>query len=161
LPLRSTDHRVVGSALYVFGPTGPAFGSFSVEIDGNSLGSFNASTTLDTYDNLLFFVSRLTTATSHTAKFTCQNEGLIFALDRFVAVQGANGGLNTVVAGSTVTTINGVTTTIGGTNPTAVFPVQTPINEAPGGHNGSAAAAIGGTLGTLAAVVSDAQITQL
>nr|XP_031863697.1 uncharacterized protein CI109_000949 [Kwoniella shandongensis]KAA5530769.1 hypothetical protein CI109_000949 [Kwoniella shandongensis] len=78
-----------GSALYVFGMTGPEFGTFTIEIDSKMISTYNASTTVETYNTLLFFTTYLDGASQHTCKITNQIDGMLLALDYFVSVQEA------------------------------------------------------------------------
>ena len=144
--------RHIGSALYIFGPTGPTFGSFQVELDDAIVGTYNASTTIDIYNTLLFFITHLDAESQHSVVLTNQVDGSLFALDYCVAVQ---------ADGSAGPAQESGQPTIAGTGPavsaTAVFP------NGPGGGdetnhnntNGSAGSIIGGVLGALAALVSD------
>jgi hypothetical protein len=72
--------------MYVFGMTGPAFGTFQVAIDDAVVGVYNASSSLNTYDTLLFFVTHLDPDSPHKVVLTNQADGLLFALDYIVAV---------------------------------------------------------------------------
>jgi len=144
------DELRTGHAIYIFGPTGPSFGSFSVSLD-NVVSSFNASTTLNTYNTLLFFSAGLTD-TGHRATLTSL-DGL-FALDYIVAVSGSGGDSNLPGLGPGGSTVIGGTTTLGtiSATDTPVFPGSGPSSD--GGNNGAAGLAIGLTLGILAAIVS-------
>lgn len=152
---------IPGSALYIFAPTGPAFGTFSLSLDGQDKGRYNASTTLDTYDTLLYFVSGLADAT-HSVVMTNMDQGMLLALDYIVAVSGTGlttpGQIGPVPPNAIVTAVAGTTTLLNptatnvGAIPTAVFPGQTTGTDR--GNNGAAGLAIGLTLGILAAIVS-------
>ena len=100
----------------------------------------------------------------HAVVLTNQNDGLLFALDYCVAVEpsgvGSAGATATVAGGGNGgvgggATVGTSTFVANGTNPgaTAVFPSQG-ASSGSNNHNGSAAAAIGGTLGALAAIVN-------
>ncbi|ORY34968.1 hypothetical protein BCR39DRAFT_461922 [Naematelia encephala] len=127
-----------GSALYIFGPTGPAFGLFSITLDGTSMGTFNASTTVDTYGTLLFFTTQLEESTTHQIVLTNQQDGFWFALDSCVAVQSSSSG-----SGSSSGTIP--------SGPPAATPIWNTNGGGNSGSNGSdnAGAVIGGVLGGL------------
>lgn len=125
------------------------------------MGTYNASTTIDTYDTLLYFVSNLDNQI-HQVVLTNLDDGKISALDYVVAVTPAlssdsGGAVPGGVPGGTMTTIPAMTTgvsataTIGAT-PTAVFPGQQGTSSS-GGNNGAAGLAIGLTIGILAAIV--------
>ncbi|CAD6575872.1 MAG: hypothetical protein TREMPRED_001507, partial [Tremellales sp. Tagirdzhanova-0007] len=83
----SATFSFVGSALYIFGPTGPSFGVFQVEIDDSVIGTFNASTTVNLYNTLLFFVTHLGSTSQHGVVVTNQDDGKFLALDYCVSVQ--------------------------------------------------------------------------
>ena len=59
---------------------------FQVSIDSKVLGTYNASTTVPTYDTLLFFTTQLDPSVKHQIVVTNQAEGSTLALDYFVAV---------------------------------------------------------------------------
>jgi hypothetical protein len=59
---------------------------FQVSIDSKVLGTYNASTTVPTYDTLLFFTTQLDPGAKHQIVVTNQAEGSTLALDYFVAV---------------------------------------------------------------------------
>jgi hypothetical protein len=59
---------------------------FQVSIDSKVLGTYNASTTVPTYDTLLFFTTQLDPSAKHQIVVTNQAEGSTLALDYFVAV---------------------------------------------------------------------------
>lgn len=59
---------------------------FQVSIDSEVLGTYNASTTVPTYDTLLFFTTQLDPSAKHQIIVTNQAEGSTLALDYFVAV---------------------------------------------------------------------------
>ena len=164
-----------GSACYIFGPTGPAFGPFSVALDGQSIGQYNASTTLDTYDTLLFFVSGLSD-TAHQIVLTNLDDGSLLAIDYIVAnsnsgqgyAPGTGAGMTAVGPVPSVGVVPGgvgATTIIAGTTtvlrptttnsltPTAVFPGEGQGINVDRGNNGAAGLAIGLTLGILALIV--------
>ncbi len=94
-----------GSALYIFGPTGPSFGVFQVEIDNSVIGIYNASTTVNTYDSLLFFTTHLDSSIQHQAVLTNQVDGMMFALDYVIAVQGDSSTASGAPNGETGTTV--------------------------------------------------------
>jgi hypothetical protein len=122
----------VGSAIYLFGPTGPSFGVFQVNLDGQVIGTYNASTTVPTSDTLLFFTSQLDPKSSHQIIVTNQVEGFALALDYFVAV---------TAAAPAVPSPNGV----------GVWPGQ---QAAKGNGDNSSSVLVGGLLGGLLALVS-------
>lgn len=78
----------------MFGPTGPSFGVFQVSIDSKVLGIYNASTTVATYDTLLFFTTQPDPSAKHQIVVTNQAEGGSLALDYFVAVNGDSTAVN-------------------------------------------------------------------
>lgn len=57
-----------------------------MSIDSKVLGTYNASTTVATYDTLLFFTTQLDPSTKHQIVVTNQVEGSTLAIDYFVAV---------------------------------------------------------------------------
>ena len=131
-----------GSSVFVFGPTGPQFGSFQVEVDGQSFGTFNSSTTISTFDNLLFFASDLNTASTHTIVMTNEDDGKLFAIDYVTVVRSAGSATGSETSTNIVTT-------------GAVFPTTgSSSNSRGGGGNGAAGAAIGISVGVIAAIVS-------
>lgn len=83
--------------------TGPEFGCFSISIDSITIGIYNASTTFETYNTLLFFTTYLDASNEHTVKITNENDGMLLALDYFVAVQPgtSNRSGNTISGGTT------------------------------------------------------------
>jgi hypothetical protein len=121
----------VGSAIYLFGPTGPSFGVFQVNLDGQIIGTYNASTTVPTSDTLLFFTSQLDPKSSHQIIVTNQVEGLALALDYFVAV----------TPKTAVASPNGV----------GVWPGE---QATKGSGDNSSSVLVGGLLGGLLALVS-------
>lgn len=175
--LTSTSPMSSGSALYIFGPTGPSFGTFQIGIDNSVIGTYNASTTINTYGTLLFFMTHLDSSSQHEVVVTNQVDGMMFALDYCVAVQ-AGGGAGTTVNSSaapgktaaplaTSDTVAPFATAASGsalTSPSAVFPTQTSapsgtIGSNPNGStasnsSGSAGAVIGGIIGALVGIVS-------
>ncbi|KGB77175.2 hypothetical protein CNBG_3013 [Cryptococcus deuterogattii R265] len=126
--------------------TGPEFGCFSISIDSTTIGIYNASTTVETYNTLLFFTTYLDASTEHIIKITNENDGMLLALDYFVAVQAGTGsGSENIISESTMT---GPTK---GNTATAVFgDGSTDGNQ--GSGDDSNAAIIGGILGTLGAL---------
>jgi len=152
---------MAGIAAYIFGPTGPSFGSFSLTLDGTPMGTYNASTTIDTYGTLLYFTSNLDAQIPQIV-LTNLDDGKLLALDYAVAVMpdrspGAGGAVPGGQVGGGVTSLPGGATTVVagttvGTTPTAVFPGQQGTQNN-GGNNGAAGLAIGLTLGILAALV--------
>ncbi|RSH90596.1 hypothetical protein EHS25_001201 [Saitozyma podzolica] len=120
----SAAFSFTGSALYVFGCTGPSFVSFQITLDSSVVGTFNASTTTDSYDTLLFFVSGLNEA-SHSVSITNQ-------------VDGDSSGITAGTSTGTAT----------GTAATAVFSGSSGT-WSEGGGTGSAGAVAGGILGAL------------
>lgn len=129
--------------------TGPEFGCFSISIDSITIGIYNASTTFETYNTLLFFTTYLDASNEHTVKITNENDGMLLALDYFVAVQPgtSNRSGNTTISGSTTTSL------AKGSTATADFgDGNTNSNQGSGGD--STAAIIGGILGGLGALVS-------
>lgn len=133
---------------------------FSITQDGQKQGVFNASTTLDTYDTLLWWIAGLSEG-AHELVMGNEGGGVV-AIDYVVAVSlsnpdagGAKGPTGGGGAGVTTTVVGGVTTTLVGQTPTAVFPGQGGQQGSKGnGRNGAAGLAIGLTLGILAAIVS-------
>ncbi|WWC85603.1 uncharacterized protein L201_000467 [Kwoniella dendrophila CBS 6074] len=126
-----------GSAIYLFGMTGPGFGCFQVSIDSKVVGTFNASTTMETYDTLLYFTTYLDQSRAHQVTITNQNDGMLFALDYLVYVAPDN--QNTLPATASVP------------GATAVFPSQmSNSSQSDTGTGDSAGAVIGGILGTIA-----------
>ena len=111
----------------MFGPTGPSFGVFQVSIDSKVLGTYNASTTVATYDTLLFFTTQLDPSAKHQIVVTNQAEGGSLALDYFV-------------------TVNGDSTAV---NPNGIWPGEQAVQ----GDN-SSGVLVGGLLGGLLAFVS-------
>lgn len=127
--------------------TGPEFGCFSISIDSITIGIYNASTTFETYHTLLFFTTYLDASNEHTVKITNENDGMLLALDYFVAVQPgtSNRSGNTTISGSTTTSL------AKGSTATADFgDGNTNSNQGSGGD--STAAIIGGILGGLGAL---------
>jgi hypothetical protein len=151
-----------GSAIYIFGPTGPAFGSFSVSLDSApALGTFNASTTVDTYGTLLFFRSGLEDA-KHQITLTNLVEGGLLAIDYIVATSATSLGAGGIGSGHNGgggrTGVEAATTLWGGPPPSTVAPRPTAVFPGQGGttgqgHNGAAGLAIGLSLGFVALVV--------
>ncbi|WVQ76437.1 hypothetical protein IAR50_006104 [Cryptococcus sp. DSM 104548] len=134
-----------GSALYIFGMTGPDFGCFSITIDSSSCGTFNASTTISTSSTLLFFTTYLDPDAKHQVEITNLEDGMVLALDYFVAVspQSSSSGSGTASASGT-TSANA-----DGSSATAVWgDGGTSGGSASGGD--STASVIGGILGGLA-----------
>ncbi|ADV24810.1 Hypothetical Protein CGB_K1110W [Cryptococcus gattii WM276] len=142
----SASFTFQGSAIYIFGMTGPEFGCFSISIDSTTIGIYNASTTVETYNTLLFFTTYLDASKKHKVKITNENDGMLLALDYFVAVQaGTSSGSGNIISGSTTT---GSTK---GSAATAVFG-DGRTNGNQGSGDDSTAAIIGGILGTLGAL---------
>lgn len=128
--------------------TGPEFGCFSISIDSTTIGIYNASTTIETYNTLLFFTTYLNASKEHKVKITNENDGMLLALDYFVAVQaGTSSGSGNIISGSTTT---GSTK---GSTATAIFG-DGRTNGNQGSGDDSTAAIIGGILGSLGALVS-------
>jgi hypothetical protein len=125
-PYSSAD--LIGSAIYVFGPTGPSFGVFQVSIDTKPIGTYNASTTVATYDTLLFFTTQLDPSAKHQIIVTNQVEGSTLALDYFVIVSDSSGGQG---------------------QPNGVWPGEQAVQG-----SDSSSVLVGGLLGGLAAFVS-------
>ena len=122
-----------GSAVYVFGVTGPTFGTFAVQLDDQTIGTYNASTTT-VCESLLFVATGL--QGSHDVVVTNQQDDLLLAIDYVVAVSsGAASGTSGVFGPTTVFPNNGQGTGSGG--------------------SGAAGAAIGGSLGAVAGLVSN------
>ncbi|ODN97005.1 hypothetical protein I350_07983 [Cryptococcus amylolentus CBS 6273] len=137
-----------GSALYIFGMTGPDFGCFSITIDSSSYGTFNASTTISTSSILLFFTTYLDAGTEHQVEVKNVNDGMVLALDYFVAVAPQSSGSGSVSGSGGVGTAT-ATGSGSGSSATAVFgDGQANSNSGPGGD--STAGIIGGILGGLA-----------
>ncbi|KAK8845360.1 hypothetical protein IAR55_006073 [Kwoniella newhampshirensis] len=129
-----------GSALYVFGMTGPEFGSFQISIDSSTIGTYNASTTVETYNTLLFFTTHLDPSSQHEIQIKNQNDGKLFALDYIVAVQPTRDGKGE----------SSQTASASGPKASADFG-KGDGNGYSGKHGGdSAGAVIGGILGGLA-----------
>ena len=140
----------VGTTLYVFGPTGPSFGLYSVSIDSKEKKQYNASTTVNTYGTLLYFVTGLQDST-HTFELGCDGSGVV-GFDYAVAVSG--GGGSGVVTGTGTGQTGDGTGTTGTTTNVGVFPTSGTAGANTGGSNGAAGAAIGGTLGAIIGIVS-------
>jgi hypothetical protein len=58
------------------------------------IGTYNASTTIPTYDTLLFFTAQLDPSAKHQIVVTNKAEGGTLALDYFVAVTGDSTAVN-------------------------------------------------------------------
>ena len=135
-----------GSAIFVYGPTGPQFGTFQVQIDGQTVGMFNSSTTISTFDTLLFFASGLDGASQHIVVMSNEEEGKLLAID-YATVMGA--AVSTMATGSALA----VGTSAIPSGP--VFPTTgVPSGQKTGGGSGTAGAAIGISVGVIAALVS-------
>ncbi|GFZ43783.1 hypothetical protein JCM24511_01503 [Saitozyma sp. JCM 24511] len=144
----SAAFSFTGSALYVFGCTGPSFGTFQITLDASVVGTYNASTTTDSYDTLLFFVSGLSEA-SHSVSITNQVDGGLLALDYFVAASSSSSSsVSTTTASGAITASTG-TGTATGTAATALFSSGSSGTSSEGGGTGSAGAVAGGILGAL------------
>lgn len=142
-----------GSALYIFGCTGPSFGSFQITLDASIVGTYNASTTTDSYDTLLFFVSGLREG-SHSVSITNQVDGGLLALDYFVAASSSSTTSGAVGSGIVASTSTGTAT---GSAATAVFSGSSSTSSE-GGGTGSAGAVAGGILGALGGLVSTVRV---
>jgi hypothetical protein len=125
---------------------------YQISLDSSPTGTFNASTTVTTYNTLLFFATALEGTKGHEVVITNQVDGGFFALDYIVAVQPGPGGAVATTASTTAAT---------GSTPgaTAVFPNGSPntggtVAHANNNNSSSAGAVIGGILGGLAALVS-------
>ncbi|WVW81567.1 hypothetical protein I302_103562 [Kwoniella bestiolae CBS 10118] len=141
----SAKFQCQGSAFYIFGMTGPGFGAYQVEVDAKVAGTYNATTTVETYNTLLYFTTYLDSSKAHQISITNQNDGLLFALDYVVCVgQGQDGDNSSRGQGSP-------TVTAASSGATAVFPSQgsSPYQTGTGDSGG---AVIGGVLGTLASL---------
>jgi hypothetical protein len=92
------------------------------------IGTYNASTTIATYDTLLFFTTQLDPSAKHQIVVTNQAEGGTLALDYFVAVTGDSTAVN----------------------PNGIWPGEQAVE----GDN-SSGILVGGLLGGLLAFVSD------
>ncbi|XAO26428.1 hypothetical protein I312_105265 [Cryptococcus bacillisporus CA1280] len=142
----SASFTFQGSTIYIFGMTGPEFGCFSISIDSTTIGIYNASTTIETYNTLLFYTTYLNASKEHKVKITNENDGMLLALDYFVAVQaGTSSGSGNIISGSTTT---GSTK---GSTATAIFG-DGRTNGNQGSGDDSTAAIIGGILGSLGAL---------
>ncbi|WWD06148.1 hypothetical protein V865_004233 [Kwoniella europaea PYCC6329] len=135
----SASFACQGSAFYIMGMTGPGFGSYQVSVDSKVAGTYNASTTIETYNTLLYFTTYLDSSQVHQISITNQYDGLLFALDYVICVTSESPG-NQSNPTATATASN--------SGATAVFPSQgTSTNSSTSGDNGGAV--IGGILGTL------------
>ena len=154
------SHQLIssGSALYIFGPNGPSFGVFQVEIDNSVIGTYNASTTVDLYNTLLFFVTHLSSTSQHDVMLTNQDEGMFLALDYCVSVQAGGSPVSAAGADQPGTAVSAPTGT--GSTPSVTSGFPNSPNDSNNGSassqnpNGSAGAVIGGILGALAGLVS-------
>ncbi|WWC57903.1 uncharacterized protein I303_100438 [Kwoniella dejecticola CBS 10117] len=143
----SAAFSVQGSAFFVFGMTGPGFGSYEVKLNNQVAGVYNASSNIETYNTLLFFTTYLDANQKHQVVITNLNDGCLFALDYISYVLP---GLASSIAQSAQ---SGTQTSTSATTPgaAAVFPTQSNSsnsNTAGSGDNGGAV--IGGVLGALA-----------
>ncbi|WWC97378.1 hypothetical protein V866_004257 [Kwoniella sp. B9012] len=128
-----------GSAFYILGMTGPGFGSYQVSVDSKVVGTYNASTTIETYNTLLYFTTYLDPSQVHQISIINQYDGLLFALDYVICVTSESPG-NQSSPTATATASN--------SGATVVFPSQgTSTNSSTSGDSGGAV--IGGVLGTL------------
>ena len=101
---------------------------FQITIDNTVFGTFNASTTADTSDTLLFFATHFDAGSQHQVEITNQVDGMMFALDYCVAVQDGPSQpasqpasvVSSAAVGPAVVPTAGVPTT------SAVFPNSTP-----------------------------------
>lgn len=114
------DTVLPGSALYIFGPTGPTFGIYSITIDSTSMGTFNASSTITTYHTLLFFTTHLDGSQTHQVVMRNEVDGGLVALDYVVIASPAGG-----VGSSSPKPVGAP----GNSNPvTTAVPVPGPVN---------------------------------
>ncbi|WVQ93858.1 hypothetical protein IAU59_000936 [Kwoniella sp. CBS 9459] len=125
-----------GSAIYVVGMTGPEFGGYQIELNDQDMGSYNACTAYETYNNLLFFATYLDSSKPQALTITNQVDGSWLALDYVVCVQPDSQGSKTS-SGDTP-------------GATAVFPDEN--KTIANGTGDSGGAIIGGILGGLAAL---------
>jgi hypothetical protein len=144
----------IGSAVYIFGPTGPTFGTFQLTLDTQTPKSFNASSSLETYNTLLYFATALRNS-QHEIVITNLVDGSFFSLDYIVAVQPCDVSLGTTIMEQGTAT---ATLGIGSAGATAVFPTPSGVSGA--GNSGSVDApsgtvgtVIGGIIGSLAGLV--------
>ncbi|KAI9636015.1 uncharacterized protein MKK02DRAFT_24973, partial [Dioszegia hungarica] len=72
-----------GQLLYIFGCTGPSFGTFQLSIDGSACGIYNATSAVNTYGTLLF-VGQAGDG-EHKVEVKNMEDGRLLALDYFVA----------------------------------------------------------------------------
>ncbi|KAL7422497.1 hypothetical protein Q5752_003145 [Cryptotrichosporon argae] len=129
-----------GSALYLFGMSGPSMGAYAVSVDSAS-ASLNASTpgAADTSGALLYFITGLDEGT-HAVSLTAL--GGLLAFDYAVAVSsGGAGGTATTTAGEAAT----ATTTAG----EAATATATGVDGTVAAGSSGTGAIVGGVLGTL------------
>lgn len=144
----------VGQLLYIYGCTGPSFGSFEIRMDGVSRGTYNATAGANTFGTLLWF-GQLEGDGAHRAQVTNMVDGKKLALDYFVATTASpGGGSDWSEGGGPPTSPNPSPTVAVGPAPTASFP--TGGAQADGTGDSSNSEVIGGILGTLAGLVSSA-----
>ncbi|WWC67046.1 uncharacterized protein I206_100953 [Kwoniella pini CBS 10737] len=137
----SASFSFQGSAVYIFGMTGPGFGCYEVKVNSQVIGTYNASSSVETYNSLLFFTTYLEAQQNQQVVITNQNDGCLFALDY----------ITYVVSGSSGTNSTG--TSASGSSPvaTAIFPSQAGSNNNNSTTTGdSGGAVIGGVIGSLA-----------
>ncbi|KAK6904889.1 hypothetical protein I203_105708 [Kwoniella mangroviensis CBS 8507] len=135
----SASFACQGSAFYIMGMTGPGFGSYQVSVDSKVVGTYNASTTIETYHTLLYFTTYLDSSQIHHISITNQFDGLSFALDYVICVSSESPGNQSSPTATDAASNSGAT---------AVFPSQgTSTNSSTSGDSGGAV--IGGVLGTL------------
>lgn len=133
--------------------TGPEFGAFQITLDSEVINTYNASSTVETYDTLLWFVTGLTGSAEHMVMITNMDDGMMLALDYFISVQSDEDGV-TVGSASETGNWSGMSpttmTTLASSTTTAI-PRNGPGNE--GGSGNETGAVVGGILGTLAGLV--------
>lgn len=71
-----------GTLLYVFGPVGPAFGTFKIRVDGKDQGTFNSTREHETPSTLLWFGQF--TEGEHQVVISNQIDGRTLVLDYFI-----------------------------------------------------------------------------
>ena len=97
-PTDSSDHiqlspLLLGSAILVYGVSGPASGEFTATLDGSQVGTWSALNDAWTHHVVLFFATDLDTSKQHNLNLTAISGGTETGLviDEFVAY-GPQGG---------------------------------------------------------------------
>ena len=140
-----------GTALYIFGPTGPSFSLYSITLDSAAAGTYNPSTTTTTYHTLLFFTTNLDASKTHSVIMRNEVDGAMVALDYVVIASPA-----AASSGSGATTVS-----TSGPSQTSqpAFPGAA-AGTGIGGGSDAAGAIVGGIIGGLLALVSRASAAQ-